>query len=83
MDIRNWWRIQRRMLLIYAAEIWVDWLEWPFRLLLNWIIFATLPLWVGFAYMVLFVARAWKSRKYAERSVLSGKIWFWEMYRLY
>lgn len=79
---KTWWRIQMRMAVIHLAEIYVI-IEWPVRLLVNWLIFFTLWAWVGFAYMVMMLVRAWRIKKSGERSALVGKIWFWEQYNLY
>ncbi len=80
--LRTWWRIKRR-----EISIWVDelnfYLELPFRFVVNLVFFFTLPLWVGFAYMIWIVIRAVRERKSAERSLFTGKIWAWEMYKLY
>jgi len=80
--LRTWWRIKRRMMAIHLSEIYV-WLEFPLRLLVNYIFFFTLFIWVGLAFMFWIVVRSIHDRKSAERSVLSGKIWAWEMFKLY
>lgn len=79
--LATWLRIQRRMALIYLAEIYVMF-ERPLMIFVNFLIFLTLPLWVGFAYMAMIVSRA-RSKKSVERKVLSGEIWWWDQYKLY
>ncbi len=81
-QLRTWWRIKRRIISMYAAEVYV-WCEWPICLLLNWFILLTSPLWIGLVYMLAFLSRAISSRKNVERDVVSGRIWFWQMFKQY
>lgn len=70
------------MAAIYFSEYFV-YLEWPVCLLVNWLIFFSIPLWVGPAYMIMILIRAWTSKKNVERSVMTGKIWFHEQYKMW
>ena len=82
VKLRTWWRIQSRMFLIYAAEVYLV-LEWPLRMLVNYMFLLLMPAWIGIVYFGMYIKKAWKSKKNVERSVLTGKIWFWSAYRMY
>ena len=80
VKIKTWVRIKRRIIKGYALELY-EYLEWPIRLLVNWVIFLSLPVWIGPVFMALILFKAWESKKNVERSVMTGRIWYWEQFR--
>lgn len=80
--LKTWWRIQKRMAVIHLAEAYV-FLEWPLRLIVNWLFFFSAPLWVGPFYMIGILKKSWSEKKSQERAALSGRIWWWSQYDLY
>lgn len=83
--LKTWLRIKKRMMIIHLAEAYV-FIEWPIKLLVNWIVFLSFPVWIGTVYMIHYAMLAWEStkkNKHAERAALTGRIWFWEVYRIY
>ena len=82
MKLQMWWRF--RLMEVRAAFYQVfDLSTWPIKLLVNWFIFSTLWIWVGFVYMVMVAHRAFQLRKSGEHDALTGKIWWWDQYKLY
>ncbi len=81
-QFKTWLRIQWRMFLIHFSEVY-NVLERPLVVTVNWLILLSAPVWVGIAYVIITVHRAWQSKKNVERRVLLGKIWYWESFKLY
>lgn len=70
------------MALIYLAEGFVM-IEPALKLLVNWLILLTFPLWVGLVFLFSFVYKATLSRKHVERDVVTGRLWIWDAFRMY
>lgn len=73
-------RIQSRIALMYLAEIYVA-VEWPLRFIVNLLFIMTMPVWIGIVYVVLYLKKAWDSKKNVERQVLFGQIWFYDSFK--
>ncbi len=82
VKLKTWWRIQKRMALIYLTQLFY-YIEWPLRFTINLLIFLAIPFWVGPFYMINILYRAWQSKKNVERDVMTGKIWYWDQFNLY
>lgn len=78
------WKIETfwRVFLLILADLFLI-VEWPVKLITNWIIFLTIWSWVGFLYMGIIVYRAINEKTSGEREALLGKIWWLDQYKLY
>ena len=81
-QLKTWWRIKKRVMAGYAAELFV-FIELPLCLLINWALFLSIPLWIWLFFMANYVGKACLSQKNVERKVLTGKVWFWEQFKQY
>lgn len=80
VQLKTWWRIQRRMFWLHFFDIWCA-LEFPVRFVVNWIFLLTAGIWLPPVYIFLSVSKALKERKCGERAALTGRIWFWEQFK--
>ena len=80
--VRTWLRIKQRVAAIYIGEAY-SLCEWPIRFLCNWLYLFSCPLWIGFSYILMYIYKAIESKKNVERSVLTGKVWFFRQHDLY
>lgn len=83
VKLRTWWRIQSRIFSFYCWDVIVPLLFRPIVIIFNLLMFLSIPIWVGPAYMGMMLLKAWESKKNVERDVFLGKIWFHEMYRMF